>query len=156
MNPNISAISVLGLVVLLFIGFGLWSWMSPAAPGPTSTSTPPVVTVNPIQYKDLIIVDAPLENSIVTSPLEVRGRARGNWYFEASFPARLLDASGQELTAVPAQAEGEWMTTEYVPFKTTLIFSPPTTATGWLVLQKDNPSGLPEHDDEVRIPVRFQ
>jgi hypothetical protein len=23
------------------------------------------------------------------------------------------------------------------------------------VLKKDNPSGLPEHDDQLRIPVRF-
>ena len=32
----------------------------------------------------------------------------------------------------------------------------PATSTGTLVLQKDNPSGLPEHADELRIPVRFE
>jgi spore germination protein GerM len=49
----------------------------------------------------------------------------------------------------------EWMTEEYVPFEATLSFNPPQTETGTLILSKDNPSGLPEHDDELRIPVRF-
>ncbi len=48
------------------------------------------------------------------------------------------------------------MTADFVPFKVKLIFSPPTTAAGTLVLKKDNPSGLPEHDDELRIPVAFR
>lgn len=30
-----------------------------------------------------------------------------------------------------------------------------TTETGTLILQKDNPSGLPEFDDEIRVPIRF-
>jgi spore germination protein GerM len=54
-----------------------------------------------------------------------------------------------------AQAQGDWMTTNFVPFSSTLTFSTPTTPTGILVLQKDNPSGLPENDAEIRIPVRF-
>ena len=89
------------------------------------------------------------------SPLTVKGEARGNWYFEASFPVRLFDADDKELAVIPAQAKGEWMTTEFVPFEITLNFSRPKTATGVLVLEKDNPSGLPEYDDSISIPVRF-
>jgi len=36
-----------------------------------------------------------------------------------------------------------------------ITFENPETATGTLVLEKDNPSGLPEHADELRVPVRF-
>lgn len=93
---------------------------------------------------------------LVASPLTIEGQARGNWYFEASFPARIIDADGNVLAAVPAQAQGEWMTTDYVPFKATLEFSAPSTATGTLELAKDNPSGLPEKDDALRIPIRFK
>jgi len=37
-----------------------------------------------------------------------------------------------------------------------ISFKPSATDTGFLVLQKDNPSGLPEHDQEVRYPIRFR
>lgn len=104
---------------------------------------------------DLIRVTTPTRGEKVNSPLVVVGEARGNWYFEASFPVRLFDANGVELAVVPAQAQGEWMTTEFVPFEVELSFARPTTATGVLVLQKDNPSGLPEHDAEFRLPVQF-
>jgi len=104
---------------------------------------------------DLIIVFSPLQNQTVTSPLTITGQARGNWYFEASFPVKLLDANNKVLVQAPAQAQGEWMTTDYVPFSVTLTFAKPTTSTGTLVLEKDNPSGLPEHANELRIPVKF-
>ena len=106
-------------------------------------------------HADLIKVFSPRAEAVISSPLEVTGEARGTWYFEASFPVYLYDANGQELAVTPAQAQGEWMTTEFVPFKATLTFEKPSTATGTLVLQKDNPSGLPEHADQISIPVRF-
>lgn len=105
---------------------------------------------------DLIRVDLPKNNETIKSPLKVSGEARGFWYFEASFPAMLLDANGKELAIKPAQAKGEWMTENFVPFEVSLEFSRPDTENGFLVLQKDNPSGLPENDRELRIPIRFR
>lgn len=104
---------------------------------------------------DRIRVSAPIADALVTSPLVITGEARGTWYFEASFPVKLFDADGKLVVAHYAQAQGEWMTPEFVPFSSTLTFAMPTTATGTLVLEKDNPSGLPEHDASVSIPVRF-
>lgn len=104
---------------------------------------------------DLIKVSTPLPNAIVSSPVIITGEARGTWYFEASFPARIYDANKKLLGSAPAQAQSEWMTTNFVPFKTTLSFSKPTTATGTLVLVKDNPSGLPQNDNSISIPVVF-
>jgi hypothetical protein len=85
----------------------------------------------------------------------VSGEARGSWYFEASFPVRLLDGNGQEIARGPAQAQGDWMTTNFVPFTVQLTFSPPTTPVGTLVLEKDNPSGLPQNAMSISIPVDF-
>lgn len=101
-------------------------------------------------------VTEPQENDLVTSPLTVKGIARGNWYFEASFPVKLLDAHGTVLSQAPAQAQSDWMTANFVPFTATLAFSGSTTSTGTLVLKNDNPSGDPVRDKEVRIPVRFR
>lgn len=111
---------------------------------------------NALEVADRIYVDYPQPNTVITSPLRVTGAARGDWYFEASFPATLQDASGTVLAVQPAQAQGEWMTTDFVPFLVTLTFAPPTSTTGTLVLEKDNPSGLPEHAAELRVPVRLR
>jgi hypothetical protein len=87
--------------------------------------------------------------------LVVTGKARGNWFFEASFPVRIEDADGKLLTQVPAQAESDWMTTEFVPFSARLLFGIPGTETGVLILKNDNPSGDASRDKEIRIPIKF-
>ena len=88
------------------------------------------------------------------SPLVVTGEARGFWFFEASFPVKLVDEQGNLIVQGIAQAQDEWMTENFVPFKVTLEFSTFATS-GFLVLEKDNPSGLPENADEIRAPIRF-
>jgi len=103
----------------------------------------------------LIGVSFPKPNTVIQSPLVVQGKEVGTWYFEASFPVRLLDANGKELAATPAQAQGDWRTTDFVPFQATLTFGQPTTPTGTLVFQKDNPSGLPENEKSISVPIRF-
>lgn len=109
----------------------------------------------PVVHNDLIKVYEPAPNDTISSPLVVKGEARGQWYFEASFPIKILDGTGAIIESGVAQAKDEWMTTEYVPFEAVLTFNQPITQTGTLVLQKDNPSGLPENADEFRIPVKF-
>lgn len=103
-----------------------------------------------------VLLDTPHPNQIAESPLWVVGRARGSWFFEAEFPVRLLDQNDSVVTWGTAHADGEWTTTDYVPFALTLNFSPPATDIGTLVLEKSNPSGLPEHAGAVRIPLRFR
>jgi hypothetical protein len=110
---------------------------------------------NTLAKQDLIVIDSPKADTLITSPLEVRGSARGNWFFEASFPVKIYDSNNMELGSVPAQAQGEWMTTQFVPFSVIINFSAPTTATGTLILKKDNPSGLPQNDDSLIIPLHF-
>ncbi len=106
---------------------------------------------------DLIFIDNPKPNDEISSPLNFSGRARGYWFFEASAPVRVYDANGLELGVGLATVEGgEWMTENFVPFLGSVIFSQPKTATGKVVFEKDNPSGLPEHDRKVEIPVRFK
>ncbi|MFH0892590.1 MAG: GerMN domain-containing protein [Candidatus Falkowbacteria bacterium] len=104
---------------------------------------------------DLIVVYGPAPDAVVTSPLAIEGRARGYWFFEASFPVKLYDGDNNLLAAGIAEAESDWMTEDFVPFKAELDFDAPATETGVLVLEKDNPSGLPENADELRIPINF-
>ena len=110
---------------------------------------------NLLEKQTIIQLFEPTPNQIVNSPLIIKGQARGTWFFEASFPVKLLDGNGKELAIKPAHAKGEWMTENFVPFEVSLEFQKPETRRGVLILEKDNPSGLAEHADELRIPVKF-
>jgi len=110
---------------------------------------------NELEKQDIINITSPRPNEIVGSPLVITGSARGMWFFEASFPVRLLDENGDELASGIATAEGEWMTEDFVPFTAELEFLLSGNGKGTLILERDNPSGLPENDDSLIVPVRF-
>jgi hypothetical protein len=100
-----------------------------------------------------VIVTAPKPHQEVCSPLNVKGKAKSPWFFEAVFPIRLVDAKCQELASGKANAIGDWTSGDFVPFEGKLEFTvtKPTKAT--LILQNDNPSGLPENSRRKEIPV---
>jgi len=110
-----------------------------------------------VAENDKVKVEFPRINEKVSSPLLVTGQARGSWFFEASFPITLKDDNGNIVAQGYAMTADDWMTTNFVSFESIpLTFErTPTTKKGVLILHKDNPSGLPEHDEELRIPVRF-
>lgn len=103
--------------------------------------------------EDFVRVDLPEQ---VTSPLVLRGEARGTWFFEGSFPVSLVDANGTLIANGFVTATGEWMTEEFVPFEGTLQFevAGPTPAT--LALQRDNPSDLAQNDAAARFAVELR
>ncbi|PIS34476.1 MAG: hypothetical protein COT37_02315 [Parcubacteria group bacterium CG08_land_8_20_14_0_20_43_9] len=103
--------------------------------------------------KPEIVADWPQPNQIVHSPIVIEGEARGFWFFEASFPVKLLDDKGQEIARHYVQATGDWMTADFVPFRGELEYNVMATTSAILVLQKDNPSGLPENDKSIEIPI---
>lgn len=141
---------------------GLIGGQETQTPSPTPTlpaaSPTPSASISPsmLPNADLMHPKTPIAGMLVKSPMTVEGEAHSGWFFEASFPVSLLDANGKELARKPAQAQGEWTTENFVPYKVILEFKTPLTDTGTLVLEKDNPSGLPENAKEVRIPVRFK
>ncbi|MDO8489895.1 MAG: Gmad2 immunoglobulin-like domain-containing protein [bacterium] len=113
---------------------------------------------NELEKTDLIRVDTPRPNAIVSSPFTIRGEARGSWFFEATFPVELIDSDGLTIAQGIATAKKDWMTSEFVPFEATLTFAVnknKDSSKGVLILRKDNPSGLAEHDDALEVPVTF-
>jgi len=111
---------------------------------------------NELEKLDLIKIDNPRPNQAIESPFFIKGEARGFWFFEASFPVKLFDDNGFLLGVTPAQALGDWMTEDFVVFDATLSFAVPSASKGRLVLEKNNPSGLSEHEDELIIPIHFK
>ena len=99
-------------------------------------------------------------NQKITSPLQIDGKVRGFWFFEASFPIQLTDEQGNVLATTIAQAQSDpatgevnWMTEDFVDFKARLEFVSNAEIKGFLVFKKDNPSGLPENDKELKVPI---
>jgi len=111
-----------------------------------------------IQAESPIKLETPKPGDIVKSPLAIKGEARGTWFFEGSFPIVLVGSDGQIINKDGgfATAKSDWMTEDFVPFEAELKFEMPTVPEGFLILKKDNPSGLPENDAEIRIPVQFE
>lgn len=110
---------------------------------------------NELELLDKIVLSSPRPLQRVTSPLPISGKARGAWFFEASFPVEVVDANGNSLGKTAIHAQGEWMTEDFVDFKGEIIFKKPTTKTGSLIIKKDNPSGLPENEETLMVPVNF-
>ena len=141
----------LALLLVVLAVAGAAAWWQFGAPQPVVEDTG-----NAAQKAGLIRLTSPLPNSTVESPLTITGEARGYWYFEASFPVVLVDWDGRIIAQGIATAKDEWMTEEFVPFEATLTFTADPNVysnRGALILRKDNPSGLPEYDDALEIPV---
>lgn len=104
-----------------------------------------------------IVVYSPQPNQAITSPLTITGKARGTWFFEGDFPVILVNWDGLIIAEGFAQSQGEWMTEDFVEFKGIIEFEKPSYGErGTVILQKDNPSGLPEYDDAIEIQILFE
>jgi hypothetical protein len=121
-----------------------------------SENTSQSLYINELQKTDLIRVDSPQPNQTIQSPLTITGVARGSWFFEASFPVVLTNWDGLIIGKGIANAKGNWMTTDFVPFEARLTFTVDKKSysnKGTLILRKDNSSGLSKNDDAIEIPV---
>jgi len=171
---------IFAVLLVILLAVGLWVWQSfsqpriavtdfnscAAAGRPIMESYPRQCRYgsqtftenigNALEKTNLIQATNPAPNQQITSPLTITGQAVGGWYFEASFPVELFDVSNNMLASGVAQAQSNWMTTNFVPFAATLNFAAqPANSAGTLVLSKDNPSGLPQNDDSLTVPVTF-
>lgn len=148
--------------ILLLLGAGCAA--SPSVQEPPIAEQPiqePALSIvedpvyGPSAKSDMIVLDKLQLGDAIASPIVLTGKARGRWYFEASFPIELVDSQNVVVATGSAQAQSDWMTTDFVPFAATLTFLAPAQGSATLVFKKDNPSGEPQNDDQMRFPVSF-
>lgn len=147
------ALVVLVLVVGFIAGVGFEIERLPSdanTPLPSYTNTTP----------DEIVVFDPSPGRRITSPYIIEGQARGSWFFEAIAPVILVDWDGRIIAEHYIEAQGNWMTEEFVPFTGTLNFEnvpvSEDNSRGAVILRAANASGLPEYDRAIEIPIRFR
>lgn len=115
-------------------------WIKHGNPSSEMPTTPCGDVVVPIQNQQIQITSLET-NALVTSPLTISGKALGSWFFEASFPVNLFDSNNKLLGQGVAQAQGDWMTADFVPFTVSITFDQPETPSGYILFKNDNPSG---------------
>jgi hypothetical protein len=115
-------------------------------------------TVTPVETKEVVkpVISLPQANAHLVNPLVVTGTVPPGWMSEGVFPMKLLDAQrniiaqGQGKEVTP----GSWSSGKSIEFRGIVDFSTKEKS-GFLVLEKDNPSGLPENAESFEIPVTF-
>jgi hypothetical protein len=154
------------LVALLIAGI---AYIAISNPVPTATDNEPTDNTSPQDNPStttepgdsstsLIQVTSPQPEEVAGIPLELSGKARGYWFFEATAPVVVTNWDGLIIGEGYITADGDWMTEEYVPFSGTVSYSLPAdsySATGTIIFQRANPSGLPENDDAFEIRVQL-
>jgi hypothetical protein len=146
----------LGIVILILLGLliAIPSGNNPSQASAPSGGTAPALVVSPDGH---LQISLPQENAVIASPLAIEGTVTGGgWFFEASFPVKVLDGDGAILGTGKAQALGDWTSTGTVPFSASIVFTAPHYATGTILFANDNPSGLPANAKSFSMPVRFK
>jgi hypothetical protein len=102
---------------------------------------------------ELIQIDGISPGAIISSPIQVTGKANNSWYFERDFPVFLKDENGNTLSSTPAIALSSSRAPGWVPFKADIIFiaGPGTKAN--LIFELNNPSDTEGFQRSVSIPV---
>jgi len=123
----------------------------PQKPIPTKAPAEEDISTQPLSAH--VSITEPVSGGTVGDAFTVSGKAPGNWYFEASFPIQVRDVNGNVIGRSHANAQGDWMTTDLVSFTATINIEGGYKGPATLILLRDNPSGLPENDDSVTIPI---
>lgn len=92
----------------------------------------------------------------VTSPLNVTGRARAEWFNEAGeFSVTMEDYEGRVIGEANATATNEPVE-GFRPFAATLFFAKPDTSRGVLVFQRSGAVGEDESEFTYGVTVLFE
>lgn len=158
MNKQIEVIVLIAIVIIVVIMGAASIYLYTAKIKTDLPDENNFQTEEQTKKANLIIVDNPRPNQVIQSPLFIKGKAKGTWFFEASFPVVLVNWDGLIIAEGFVTAKEDWMTEEFVPFETNLYFTidiDTYSNRGTLILKKDNPSGLPENDDALEMPIIF-
>ena len=144
----------LGIVVFLYyqnqqLKKMLVNYQTPiGSPEPSAQATTP----NP----EMPTISSPSANMKVTSPLKITGTVPAGWMFEGVFPIKLVDSNKKLIVQGQAKEKiaGSWQSGNPVDFTATLTFKT-ASGSGLLILENDNPSGLPANSKTFELPIKF-
>lgn len=92
-------------------------------------------------------------NAKVHGILSYRGSIKGGYFFEGNIRIIILDADKNVLKESNGIAKSEWMTEGPVDFEGNIDFTGMSSTSGYFRIANDNPSGDPENDKFIDIPI---
>lgn len=101
----------------------------------------------------ILILDNIKDGDTVDEGFEIKGRVSGEWFFEGTFPVRVLNTQGEIIESLIATSKGDWMTSNLVDFTFTLDLDLDKESIVKIVFEKSNASNLVENDDSASITV---
>jgi hypothetical protein len=104
---------------------------------------------------DLVLFTIP-RDSKVGGRIEATGILKGGYFFEGNAVGSLLSENKSVLKTFPITATGEWMTIDGVPFEMSVDAYDILPGKGFIRIANDNPSGDPENDKYIDVPVVFE
>lgn len=107
-----------------------------------------------LEKKDEITVSSIQDNQEISSPVVIEGEAKKEWFFEGQFPVYIMDNERRIVGNGNAVAKENGMNDDVIPFIATIDFNA-DAPTGFIILEKNNPSGLAEKKVSVQIPVQL-
>lgn len=106
--------------------------------------------------ENLIVIEYPEPYGKVKSPVLIKGKARGYFFFEANFPIKIIDENGNVLVSDYIDTKENWMTENFVFFEKYINVNFGKTKRGFIVFERANPSGLKENEFLLYLPVYFE
>src|SRR5579862_8066278 len=110
----------LGVVIVAMLALLIF-----VQPAKSPTVQKPVAVMSP---DGRVSVTLPQPGDDVASPVAIEGSVTGGgWFFEGSFPIKILNADGKTIGHGTAQALSDWMSTGTVPFSASILFATPVS-----------------------------
>ncbi|MFA5025566.1 MAG: Gmad2 immunoglobulin-like domain-containing protein [Candidatus Shapirobacteria bacterium] len=120
----------------------------------TLTETPGIV--EPTPRSSPVVILSPDISKPLLSPQKIIGLIDKSWVFEGSFPLELFDNQDKIIYQGKASAPN-WIedTDKFTTFTANLVFKT-TSKSGFLKIKNDNPSGLPQNNKSLIIPIIYE
>jgi len=114
--------------------------------------------VNPevLGNKDDLVSFSIAPGAFVSGNMAINGTVKNAYFFEGNILVNVLDANKNLLKTGYGTATTDWMTSGPVSFKADIDFSGLSVGPAYIEIHNDNPSGLPENDKSILIPVIIQ
>jgi hypothetical protein len=125
------------------------------AGGAAVLTTKPLLISLPTSSVDQPKLITPQSGDTITGPLVIKGYIPKSWVFEGQFQMRLLDADRQPIPTDSTSVPVDWnQNSESLYFVQTYNFHT-SSPSGFLILENDNPSGLPQNKKSIEVPINF-
>ena len=143
---------VLGLIILIAVGLytSLYFFYQPKSQ--MGDANLPAITGD---TKNLVSFSL-ASGATITDIAHVSGEIKGVYFFEGKAQGFLLDENKKVLNTFPLEATSNWLTADGVSFTASIDTTSALPGAGYIRLKNDNPSGDPEKDKFIDIPIVIQ